>query len=133
MIISLIIVIYQECEGPAFPMRSCCLTERKQKYFLQTLSRSTFCFDPGRFQFHKAALYLCYKHETIPSKRKRFFTLKTSKNNHFNSQLQVVCYQNVAHFLAFPNQCFFGITLKCYFEEKGLCVICTRGKNSKKL
>ena len=41
-------------------------------------------------------------------KKLRFFTEKTSKNNHFNSQLQVVCDQNVAHFLAVPNQYFFG-------------------------
>ena len=55
-------------------------------------------------------------------KKLRFFTEKTSKNNHFNSQLQVVCYQNVAHFLAKPNQNFFGIVLFCCFEEKQLCV-----------
>ena len=48
-------------------------------------------------------------------KKLRFFTEKTSKNNHFNSQLQVVCDQNVAHFLAVPNQYFSGKILLCYF------------------
>ena len=48
-------------------------------------------------------------------KKLRFFTEKTSKNNHFNSQLQVVCAQNVAHILAVPNQDFFGKIVLCYF------------------